>query len=70
MSKPEDVPNPGSDEARAKGCTCPVLDNAHGRGYYCTPGVFVYTENCPLHGFGDEAVIRTPSLTETEKDHE
>ena len=24
-------PNPGSDEARALGCLCPVLDNNHGR---------------------------------------
>ena len=24
--------NPGSDEARKAGCTCPVMDNAHGRG--------------------------------------
>ena len=23
---------PGSDEARAHGCTCPVLDNGHGHG--------------------------------------
>ena len=25
--------NPGSDEAIAAGCTCPVIDNGHGRGY-------------------------------------
>lgn len=48
----EQVPNPGSDEAIAKGCssseledTCPVLDNAHGKGYL--GGV---REDCPLHG--------------------
>lgn len=23
---------PGSDEARRRGCLCPVLDNAHGKG--------------------------------------
>lgn len=27
------TPNPGSDEAIAAGCRCPVLDNAHGRGW-------------------------------------
>lgn len=25
---------PGSDEALAKGCRCPVLDNHHGKGRY------------------------------------
>lgn len=43
------VPPPGSDDALAKGCICPILANAHGRGYYGQPGVFVYTEGCPLH---------------------
>lgn len=43
-------PNPGSDEAIAMGCTCPVLDNGHGRGYMGQPGIFVYIEGCPLHG--------------------
>lgn len=28
----DDVPNPGSDEAIDRGCTCPILDNAHGAG--------------------------------------
>lgn len=26
-----DKPNPGSDEARAAGCKCAVLDNNHGK---------------------------------------
>jgi len=43
------VPNPGSMEAQMKGCTCPVLDNGHGRGYYGQPNVFVYTVACPVH---------------------
>ena len=25
--------NPGSDDAIAAGCTCPVMDNGRGRGY-------------------------------------
>lgn len=49
-------PNPGSDAALNMGCTCPVIDNGHGRGYmggikdndgYTT---FVFTEGCPVHG--------------------
>lgn len=43
------LPNPGSDEALNQGCTCPVLDNDHGRGYYGGYG-FVIVASCPLHG--------------------
>ena len=41
--------NPGSKEAIAAGCTCPVIDNGHGRGYYGQPNVFVYNLGCPIH---------------------
>jgi len=51
-------PNPGSDEAIKKGCTCAVLDNGYGNG--CgrkdkdgTP-LFWITETCPLHGGKNE----------------
>lgn len=43
---------PGSDEAIAKGCICPVIDNGHGRGLYTDAKgekVFVYRPDCPLH---------------------
>ena len=43
-------PTPGSDEAIRQGCTCPVLDNQYGQGYYGGPsGTFVYSGLCPLH---------------------
>ena len=52
-SKPPPVPNPGSRKAIAAGCVCPVLDNAHGKGF----GIgeegrpfFTVTLGCPLHG--------------------
>ena len=46
---------PGSDEAIAAGCTCPVIDNDYGRG--CMGGVkdeqgrtvFVIRLDCPVH---------------------
>lgn len=38
-------PNPGSDAALDQGCTCPVLDNGHGRG----SGPFWISGGCPLH---------------------
>ena len=43
------TPNPGSDEAVEQGCTCPRMDNGYGKGYMGMEGVFVYTENCPVH---------------------
>lgn len=44
------VPNPGSAEALARGCTCPVLDNTHGKGIPRPDGPkFWVTEGCPLH---------------------
>ena len=43
------APPPGSPEAGNLGCTCPVIDNGHGRGYYGQPGIFVYTAGCPVH---------------------
>lgn len=44
-------PNPGSDEAVKKGCTCPVMDNAYGKGTYRVDGrpVFWINGDCPLH---------------------
>ena len=43
----KDNPTPGSPEAVARGCTCPVIDNHHGRGV--KPGVFWINKDCPLH---------------------
>lgn len=45
-----DIPNPGSGEAIEQGCTCPILDNGHGRGYMGIEGQFIITAGCPLHG--------------------
>ena len=45
---------PGSDAAVEDGCTCPVLDNAHGKGcgYTTQDGerLFIVNGECPLHG--------------------
>lgn len=43
------TPNPGTNEAIKSGCTCPIMDNGHGKGYMGQKGVFVYNLNCPLH---------------------
>ncbi len=47
------VPNPGSNEALAQGCTCPESVNHHGRGFYFSgepeTTYFYYTVGCPLH---------------------
>ena len=40
------VPNPGSEEALALFCICPVFDNHNGEG---VNGEFWITAGCPLH---------------------
>lgn len=40
-------PYPGSPEARAQGCICPVVDNEHGEGLSLTS--FLVNQGCPLH---------------------
>ncbi len=47
------LPNPGSDDARSQGCTCPVMDNCRGAGIPTSTGVcFYYASDCPMHGAG------------------
>ena len=43
---------PGSDEARAAGCTCPIIDNHYGAGQDRggSEPVFVINLECPVHG--------------------
>jgi hypothetical protein len=45
----EQRPTPGSDAALDRGCTCPVLDNAHGAGVLGLDERYIITEDCPLH---------------------
>jgi hypothetical protein len=45
----DQVPKPGSDEAIDQGCTCPVLDNAHGAGYLGLGRGWWIAGGCPLH---------------------
>ena len=52
MSDKEATPAPGSDEARAIGCTCPVHDNARGKGVWTdTTGrpLYWFASDCPVH---------------------
>lgn len=51
----QDVPFPGSDEAIKRGCSCPVLDNNHGKfppwpasDQMPTGGWWINT-GCPVH---------------------
>lgn len=63
---PNPPPPPGSSEAFAIGCTCPRMDNGHGRGsgqvgkegepYYWISG------DCPIHA-------RTVATVERQWDH-
>jgi len=46
----EEKPTPGSDEAVKQGCTCPVLDNARGKGFMMQgERCFWYSGDCPVH---------------------
>lgn len=49
MVRDAKLPNPGSDEARNRGCICPVLDNNHGRWPTYEPDGWIYRMDCPLH---------------------
>lgn len=50
---------PGSKETTAKDCTCPVIDNAHGRGHLGDGEKYGFwiDGQCPIHG--GEALIET-----------
>lgn len=48
--KRKHIPTPGSDEAIKMGCTCPVMDNNHGAGFFWGNDLcFVYNADCPVH---------------------
>lgn len=55
---------PGSDEAIADGCTCPVLENFHGRGVcHLVMGrsdmswSYFVSQDCPLHDSRKRALL-------------
>ena len=57
---------PGSDAAIAAGCTCPVMDNGHGRGVWTNDkgdAVFWHNGDCPLHGAPAGPVEKDTSCT-------
>jgi len=58
MNNGDSVPNPGSDEAVALGCSCPILDNNHGRGF--GDGLYWINGDCRLHGTKKFRVEITP----------
>ena len=49
--KEQTTPNPGSKEACDSGCKCPVMDNEYGAGYHGQKGIFVISDDCPIHCF-------------------
>lgn len=45
--------NPGSKEAIAQGCACPIIDNHYGKGFpRGGKVVFWISELCPIHSKG------------------
>lgn len=56
MTDNQDKPRPGSEEAQKAGCTCPIIDNSYGKGYFGDGekhGWWV-SSDCPLHGEYDD----------------
>ena len=47
-------PNPGTEEAQALGCICPVVANHWGAGYRADGKLFVIAIDCPLHNPKEE----------------
>ena len=47
-----ETPKPGSRAAENLGCTCPIMDNARGRGAYGDGERYGWwmSADCPLHG--------------------
>lgn len=46
------TPAPGSDDARALGCSCPVSDNGRGQGVWTTRDgrpLYWFASDCPVH---------------------
>lgn len=78
MSDSGTAVNPGSKEALAIGCTCPVVDNGHGKGIY---GGLLFDDgkpkfwiagNCPIHNStsADNSDSFTPDYPESEATRE
>jgi len=42
-------PNPGSEQALALGCLCPIMDNWRGRAAPYPPDGWVIVQGCPVH---------------------
>jgi hypothetical protein len=50
MTEKADKPSPGSPEAIAQGCKCPVLDNCGGKGIDGLGELYWTRMDCPVHG--------------------
>lgn len=54
------MPTPGSPEAVALGCTCPVSDNANGKGQrFGSATVFWTDQDCPVDHWPPKAAKET-----------
>lgn len=60
-------PSPGSPAALARGCTCPVVDNSHGRGALGNGERFGWwiSAGCPLHGESSAGALARRSIDDT-----
>lgn len=61
-----DKPRPGSDEAVKDGCSCPISDNASGRGYLGLGIDWIVSGDCSLHA----ALIKVGSECREERKYD
>jgi hypothetical protein len=54
-----EVPKPGSPEAVDMGCSCPIMDNAHGLGRFGLGKDWWINSECKLHSLPVEERERT-----------
>jgi hypothetical protein len=52
-------PNPGSEEAQALGCICPVVGNYWGIGYKGDGKLFLIATDCSVHHPKEEKSCQT-----------
>lgn len=63
---------PGSNKAVLQGCSCPVIDNNHGRGcgLFDKDGkpIFWFNYDCPLHGGKSTDPVSGETVVFSERD--
>lgn len=63
-------PPPGSPEAIALSCSCPRMDNHHGKGYLGIQDIYVYSGACAFHAEELDAINNQIEAKQTKQNYE